>query len=83
MPWLVLGIPRLHYTIATLNVTSKTGAGKYALEVVDRRWHPVVKSALSVRRDPSAPLSTSPESLREDAVELGAFLIQSAHTIVT
>jgi hypothetical protein len=48
--WLVLGIPRLHHTIASLGVTSKTGAGHYALGVVDSRWH-----AASMPRSPFAP----------------------------
>lgn len=30
--WAVLGAPRLHYTLATGDITSKTGAGRWALE---------------------------------------------------
>jgi hypothetical protein len=30
--WAVLGAPRLHYTLATGDITSKAGAGRYALE---------------------------------------------------
>ena len=47
MQWLVLGVPRLHYTIATLEVTSKTGAGRYALEVAPTQWHRVLEAAIS------------------------------------
>ena len=39
LQWLVLGVPRLHYTVATLDVTSKTGGGRHALEVAPEQWH--------------------------------------------
>jgi len=48
--WGVLGIPRLHYTLATGKVTSKTGAGEYALETFGDEWVPIVTEALRLRR---------------------------------
>ena len=39
LQWLVLGVPRLHYTVATLDVTSKTGGGRHTLEVAPEQWH--------------------------------------------
>jgi hypothetical protein len=46
----VLGIPRLHHAIATGTLTSKDGAGHYALEVFGKqRWRPVVAEALTHR----------------------------------
>jgi hypothetical protein len=48
--WFVLGIPRLHHAIATGRLTSKDGAGHYALEVFGKeRWRPVVAEALTHR----------------------------------
>ncbi len=48
--WFVLGIPRLHHAIATGTLTSKDGAGHYALEEFGRqRWRPVVAEALTHR----------------------------------
>lgn len=44
--WGVLGAPRLHHTIATGEVISKEAAGEYALDVFDRRWHPIVAEGL-------------------------------------
>ena len=48
--WFVLGIPRLHHAIATGRLTSKDGAGHYALEVFGKeRWRPLVAEALTHR----------------------------------
>ena len=48
--WFVLGIPRLHHAVATGTLTSKDGAGHYALEVFgSHRWRPVVAEALTHR----------------------------------
>ena len=46
----MLGIPRLHHAIATGTLTSKDGAGHYALDVFGKqRWRPVVAEALAHR----------------------------------
>ena len=82
LQWLVLGVPQLHYTIATLAVTSKTGAGEYALGVVDRRWHPVIEVAIALRTNQSAPLPHSVEALHRDAAEVSAWLIDDAHRLI-
>ena len=47
--WIVLGISRLHYTLATGDITSKTGAGRWALGTFPERWHRVVREALDIR----------------------------------
>lgn len=51
--WGVLGVARLHYTVATSRITSKTAAGQYALDVFDRRWVPIVSEAIRLRADPT------------------------------
>lgn len=81
LQWLVLGVPRLHYTIATLGLTSKTGAGRYALQVVDSQWHPVIESAMALRADREAALSISIEEARRQGVELCAWLIDDARRL--
>jgi hypothetical protein len=81
LQWLVLGVPRLHYTVATLEVTSKTEAGRYALDVVDQRWHPVIETAIALRADPSALLRLSPERARDQAIEVATWLIEDAHRL--
>ncbi|MET9403335.1 aminoglycoside adenylyltransferase domain-containing protein [Kitasatospora sp. NPDC002965] len=47
--WGVLGVSRLHYTLATGRITSKRGAGEYAREAFDGRWHRIVDECLRVR----------------------------------
>lgn len=47
--WLVLGIPRLHHLLATGELTSKDGAGRFALATFDRVWHPIIEEALRIR----------------------------------
>ncbi|MER6141417.1 aminoglycoside adenylyltransferase domain-containing protein [Streptomyces sparsogenes] len=47
--WAVLGVSRLHYTLATGGMTSKCGAGRYARKTFDTRWHPVIEESLFLR----------------------------------
>jgi hypothetical protein len=49
--WVVLGVTRLHYTLATGGICSKTSAGVYALGTFHERWHRVVHESLRIRRD--------------------------------
>jgi hypothetical protein len=78
LQWLVLGVPRLHYTVATLDVTSKTGGGRHALEVAPPQWHGVVRAAMALRADRQAPLPASLDELWRDALDLSAWLIADA-----
>jgi hypothetical protein len=82
LQWLVLGVPRLHYTIATLDVTSKTGAGRYALDVAPMQWRTVLEVALALRNDQGAPLPASVDTLWRDAIDLSTWLIDDARRLV-
>jgi hypothetical protein len=48
--WLVLGVTRLRYTLATGDIISKEGAGLYALRTFPEKWHKVVNECLRIRR---------------------------------
>jgi hypothetical protein len=48
--WVVTGVSRLHYTLATGELASKEGAGSYALATFPQRWHRVAREALRIRR---------------------------------
>ncbi|MFC3889998.1 hypothetical protein ACFOWZ_00815 [Lentzea rhizosphaerae] len=47
--WAVLGVSRLHHVLATGEMTSKTGAGRYAQATFDPRWQRIVAESLSLR----------------------------------
>jgi len=47
--WSVLGVTRLHHTLATGRITSKTGAGAYALTAFEQRWHRIVEDCVRIR----------------------------------
>lgn len=49
--WGVLGVPRLHATVATGDVLSKEAAGEYALDRFDQEWHPLIREALAYWRE--------------------------------
>ena len=78
--WGVLGVSRLHYTLATGQITSKTGAGQYGLDTFAARWHPIITEALRCRPRPLA----RPDSLedaqprREEATAFVDFAISAA-----
>lgn len=61
--WSVLSVSRLHFTLRTSEITSKSGAGMYALHAFPERWHRIVNECLRVRR------GTEPPSLFESALE--------------
>ncbi|GAA3739755.1 aminoglycoside adenylyltransferase domain-containing protein [Salinactinospora qingdaonensis] len=53
--WSVLSVSRLHFTLRTSEITSKSGAGFYALHAFPQRWHRIVNECLRVRRDSKLP----------------------------
>lgn len=55
--WFVLGVSRLHHLLATDRLTSKGGAGRYALTAFGERRHRIVHEALRIRNGTAA---TSP-----------------------
>lgn len=47
--WTVLGVLRQFYTFREDDITSKTGAGDYALQNLPQRWHRMIQEALNIR----------------------------------
>lgn len=65
----MLGVSRLHLTLATGKITSKEGAGLYALETFPEGWHRVISECLRVRRgERRRSLYASPMACRRDAL---------------
>ncbi|MFG2825271.1 hypothetical protein ACGFX4_38320 [Kitasatospora sp. NPDC048365] len=63
--WCVLGVSRLHHLLATGTLTTKSGAGRYALTAFEPYWHPIITEALALREG-------SPSSYGEDTARRGA-----------
>jgi hypothetical protein len=77
--WGVLGVSRLHYTLATGEITSKSGAGRYALETFPRRWHRLLEECLRIRRGAAGPSwYRSRLSRREEALAFMALVVEDA-----
>lgn len=49
--WAVLGVSRLHHLLATGEMTSKCGAGRYAAREFDSRWQRIIAESLSLRTE--------------------------------
>lgn len=47
--WTVLGVLRQLYTFRESDITSKTGAGEYALKHLPTQWHKIIQEAISIR----------------------------------
>lgn len=79
--WSVLGVTRLHTTIATGEVVSKTGAGAYALETFPDYWHRIVREAMDIRANPDRTSSLYRRDVlgrRKEAREYIAMVIEDA-----
>jgi hypothetical protein len=82
--WCVTGVSRLHYTLATGAITSKEGAGIYALATFPARCRRVIEEALRIRRAAAGrSVYRSPLSRRRDVRAFTAMVIADAHRLYT
>ncbi len=51
--WAVLGVLRQYYTFEAGGITSKDGAGYYALKSLPPHWHRLIEEALGIRQETS------------------------------
>ncbi|WP_164519625.1 aminoglycoside adenylyltransferase domain-containing protein [Nocardioides ferulae] len=65
--WCVLGVARLHHLIVTGAMTTKSGAGRWALSHYDGRWHRVIREALRLREGGQAEYDDPASRLRDTA----------------
>jgi hypothetical protein len=80
--WGVLGVSRLHYTLATGEITSKEGAGLYTLNTFPARWHRIVDECLRIRRGAHVrSLYGDPLTRRREALAFMAMAIDDTRII--
>jgi hypothetical protein len=65
----VLGVTRIHYMLTTGRVTSKCGAGEWALTVCEPEWRRLLEECLRIRNRPTkASLYRDPLTRRRQAL---------------
>ncbi len=66
----VLGVARAHYLLTTGRITSKCGAGEWALSICEPEWKRLLQECLRIRNRPDKPsLYANPLSRRRDALD--------------
>jgi hypothetical protein len=77
--WCVLGVSRLHHLLATGAMTSKSGAGRYALTAFGARWQPIVREALRARERPedASEYAGDPDSRGRDTTAFTEMAIEA------
>jgi hypothetical protein len=75
--WTVLGVSRLCHLLVTGSMTSKSGAGRWALEAFGPEWHRVVCEALRARESPETRslYADDRDGLRPDIVAFAEMVI--------
>ncbi|MEL3971216.1 aminoglycoside adenylyltransferase domain-containing protein [Rossellomorea oryzaecorticis] len=79
--WGVLGVSRLYYTFNEKDITSKVGAGEYALKVVPQRWHKIINESLRLRNGNKKSLYKSVFKRRKDALDYIEFMIKNCNNL--
>jgi hypothetical protein len=80
--WGVLGVSRLYYTFKEKGITSKVGAGEYALQKVPPKWHRIIKEAMRLRKDIKRSYYNSSFERRKDALGYMDYLIQECNGLL-
>ncbi|MDF2485938.1 MAG: hypothetical protein K0R46_2106 [Herbinix sp.] len=79
--WGVLGVSRLYFTFLERDITSKVGAGEYALRTVPQRWHKIIKEAMRLRKNIKKSYYSSVFQRRSDALAYIDFIIQESNKL--
>ena len=66
----MLEVTRLHYLLTTGQITSKCGAGEWALTLCEPEWRRLLEECLRIRNRPDRPsLYRNPATRRRDALQ--------------
>lgn len=81
--WCVLGVSRLHHLLATGELTSKSGAGRYAFEAFGPRWRDVVTEAMAFRvtGETSGMYDADPAARARDTIEFTDMVVREGLAI--
>lgn len=74
--WGVLGVSRLYYTFKEKDITSKLGAGEYALRTVPERYHKIINESMRLRRGIKKSYYNSVFERRNDAIAYMYYIIK-------
>jgi hypothetical protein len=81
--WGVLGVTRLYYTFKERDITSKLGAGEYALRMVPQRWHKIIHESMRLRKGNKISYYKSIIKRRKDALDYIEFIIAESNHLFT
>lgn len=79
--WGVLGVSRLYYTFKERDITSKVGAGEYALKTVPKRWHKIINESMRLRQNNKKSYYKSIFERRKDTLSYIKFIIQESNSL--
>jgi hypothetical protein len=79
--WGVLGVTRLYYTFRVRDITSKVGAGEYAIETLPPKWHRIINESMRLRKNVKKSHYHSVVERRRDALNYMEFIIQECNDI--
>ena len=78
--WAVLGVLRQFYSFKEHSITSKNGAGEYALAHLPGRWHPLIQEALNIRNKTGQSLYRFRFIRAIEAIRFLKFVIRTCNT---
>ncbi|MED3649763.1 aminoglycoside adenylyltransferase domain-containing protein [Heyndrickxia sporothermodurans] len=81
--WGVLGVSRIFYTFREKDITSKVGAGEYALRAVPQKWHKIINESMRFRKGNKKSFYTSVFERRKDALAYMEFIIRESNRLFT
>ncbi|MEP7289158.1 MAG: aminoglycoside adenylyltransferase domain-containing protein [Chloroflexota bacterium] len=82
LQWAVLGVLRQFYTFKEKGITSKTGAGEYALTHLPSRWHRLIQEALNIRGEVRGSLYKSRISRTVETVNFLKYVIRTCNALL-